>query len=155
VSDNRQDRQDKRNDSACHKTKVLIVDDNRELLATTFDILNHAGCETDLADSGYQAIVRCQEKFYDVVVLDIMMPGLNGVETLRAIRHQHPHTRFIVMTGYSASTLVADARAEGILDLFIKPVNPASLVSKIREVHPTRYEMPATHEERPVCYNRI
>lgn len=137
------------------KPRVLVVDDNRELLATTFDILNQAGCETDLADGGFQAIARCQEKTYDVVVIDIMMSGLNGVETLRAIRSQHPHTRFIVMTGYSASKLVDDARSEGILDLYIKPVNPARLVSKIKEVHPTRFEVPVVRTKRPLSYNRI
>ncbi len=82
------------------KGSLLIVDDEkeiREMLSRHFRML---GYSTTLAGSGAEALSMLAEKSFDVVVSDIMMPGMTGVDLLREISHEYPMTRVIMITGY-------------------------------------------------------
>lgn len=109
--------------------RVLVVDDDRLMVETLSDILSLKGWTSDRAFSGEEAVSKAREARPDVVLMDIKMQGMNGVDTLRALRREHPALKVVLMTAYSAAALVDEARAAGAIDVLSKPVNPALVLS--------------------------
>jgi DNA-binding NtrC family response regulator len=110
------------------KNKVLIVDDQPGMTETLADILADAGCDVALATNGVQALEHVTEHTVDMVLMDVIMPGMNGVETLRALKQLSPHTPVVMMTGYQVTHLINEAMHEGSLAVLQKPVDPGLLV---------------------------
>ncbi len=102
---------------------VLVVDDDAGMVATLHDILGAAGYSVDVAHSGPEAIERVRRKAPDCILMDVRMPGLNGVEAFREIKRLSPESFVIFMTAYAASTLVEDARLEGAVEIVHKPLD--------------------------------
>jgi two-component system nitrogen regulation response regulator NtrX len=113
---------------AMKKNKVLIVDDQPGMTETLADILEDEGCEVILATNGIQAIQRIAEHRVDMVLMDVIMPGMNGVETFRKLKQMRPHTPVVMMTGYQVEHLIKDAVREGSVAVLQKPVDPGLLV---------------------------
>lgn len=118
---------------------VLIVDDDPGTVETLADILQAKAYCVATAHSGEAAVsmVRgkaVRKKAYGVVVLDIRMPGMNGVEALRAIKAIEPRTKAIMITAYTQHELVQEARRESVLDVLPKPVEIDRLVTLIEQV---------------------
>ena len=110
------------------KNKVLIVDDQPGMTETLADILEDEGCEVAMATNGVQALQHIATHSVDMVLMDVIMPGMNGIETFRAIKRVSPHTRVVMMTGYKVTHLVQDAMEEGSVAVLQKPVDPGLLV---------------------------
>ena len=108
--------------------RVLIVDDDPGIRETMDDILTLEGYLVDTADCGEKAVESCTEEHYDVVLLDIRMPGMNGVETLREIKRIDPEVRVIMITGYQVGRLAAQAMEEGAEATFRKPLDVAAFL---------------------------
>jgi len=120
--------------------KVLMVDDEEQFRATTKKILNRRGFDTILAASGEEALDRLQEH-PDVVVLDIKMAGMDGHQTLKAIRAQNPDLPVIMLTGHGAAPSAREAFAEGAYDYLSKPCDIDLLAGKITDaVHHGRLD---------------
>ena len=100
---------------------VLLVDDEDRFRATTTATLKRRGFEVHAASSGEEAIEELQEKDIDVVVLDIKMPGMNGVETLQAIQQLNPQATCVMITGFASSDLVDESLSSGALMCLSKP----------------------------------
>lgn len=115
--------------------QVLIVDDNIVNRKVASEILNNAGCVISLAESGYQALEKVQEYQYDLIFMDIQMPGMDGVETTRAIRALGIENLppIVAMTAYSMKEDREKFLAEGLDDYISKPVKAQSLISKVQE----------------------
>lgn len=111
--------------------RVLVVDDERQMVRTFRDIMEWRGWETDGAFSGEEALERLREHRYDVILMDVRMPGMNGVETLAAMRGLCPWIRVILMTAYTASELLDEARDEGVVAILSKPVAIPELVRRL------------------------
>ena len=79
--------------------RVLLIDDEEELVSTLVERLMLRGIEVEGVTSGADAFVRVQEKKFDVVVLDMKMPGMGGLEVMRSIRREQPGIKFVLMTG--------------------------------------------------------
>lgn len=92
------------------------------------DILTLEGYRVDTVDCGERAVVSCGAGHYDVVLLDIRMPGMNGVETLRQIRLIDPDIRVIMITGFEVGALAAQAMEEGAEAVFRKPLDVATFL---------------------------
>jgi DNA-binding NtrC family response regulator len=118
------------------KLRVLIVDDNTDLIETLKDILELKGFEAVGAEGGWEAYTLAGHQKFDVVLLDLVMPGMNGVETLRAIRKLAPTTKFIVVTAYAASDQADEAREEGVLEVFSKPASIEQIVKLVSAIKP-------------------
>ena len=110
------------------KNKVLIVDDQPGMTETLADILQDKGCEVAMAANGIQALQHVATHTVDMVLMDVIMPGMNGVETFRALKRVSPHTPVVMMTGYQVAHLVRDAMEEGSVAVLQKPVDPGLLV---------------------------
>jgi DNA-binding NtrC family response regulator len=110
------------------KKKVLIVDDQPGMTETLADILEDEGCEVATATNGVQALQHIAAHSVDMVLMDVIMPGMNGVEIFRALKRVSPHTPVVMMTGYRVTHLVQDAMNEGSVAVLQKPVDPGLLV---------------------------
>lgn len=115
---------------------ALVVDDNAFLVRTLSDILRLAGWDVTPAETGSKAVEFVAERDYDVVLMDIKMPGVDGVEAFRRMRQLRPDVRVILMSAYTAPDLVAAAEDEGVLRVMSKPVDPGALLSML-EAGPT------------------
>jgi len=107
--------------------RLLIVDDEeavREACRSTLEREPLAVCE---ADSGAQALALLARRQFDVVILDLKMPGIDGMEVLSRIKAEHPHTAVVVITGYATVESAVDAMKRGADDFLPKPFTPESL----------------------------
>ena len=104
-------------------TSVLVVDDDEGMVATLRDILGTTGYRVDVAHSGSEALDRVRRQVPDCILMDVRMPGLNGVETFREIKHLAPDSSVIFMTAYAASELVSEALREGAVEVIPKPLD--------------------------------
>lgn len=105
------------------KISVLIVDDDSGITDTLEDIFEDSGYDVATAGDGFEAIEKVKGDSYDVALLDIKMPGMNGIETQRKIKKISPSTRVILMTAYSVLDLVKDGLKEGAVGIFHKPLD--------------------------------
>ncbi len=101
--------------------KVLVVDDQRSIRLTLSAILESRGCDVTEVEDGYRAIDAAADGSFDLVLMDIKMPGINGVQTFREIKKTSPETLVVMMTGYAVQDLVDTALDEGALSIIYKP----------------------------------
>jgi len=113
------------------KTNVLVVDDLRSIRLTLGGILEDEGYNVVLAENGYQAIEAAKKAPFDLVFMDIKMPGINGVQTFREIKKVNPEAVVIMMTAYSVEDLIKEALEEGAYAVVYKPFDIEKIVSII------------------------
>jgi DNA-binding NtrC family response regulator len=111
--------------------RILVVDDERQMVRTLCDILALAGWEADPAYSGEEAIARVREHPYAAVLMDVKMGGMNGVDAMKTLRSIRRGLPVILMTAYTASDLIAEAEREGALKILAKPVAIPSLLEML------------------------
>lgn len=114
--------------------KILIVDDEQDLAETIGCILNFKGHEVKSVMDGYKAIEEIRTTLYDLVLMDIKMPGINGVETFLKMKEINPSIKVIMMTGFSVDILIKDAIRQGASGCVNKPFNPKNLIATINDV---------------------
>ncbi len=113
------------------KTSVLVVDDLRSIRLTLGGILEDEGFDVVLAENGYQAIEAAKNTPFDLIFIDIKMPGINGVQTFREIKKINPGAVVIMMTAYSAEDFVKEVLEEGAYAVVYKPFDVDKIVSII------------------------
>jgi two-component system response regulator HydG len=116
------------------KINVLVVDDLKSSRLTLGGILEDEGHNVVLAENGYQAIEAAKQVPFDLVFMDIKMPGINGVQTFREVKKTNPHAAVIMMTAYSVEDLVREALEEGAYAVVYKPFDMEHVVSIIESV---------------------
>jgi len=116
---------------------VLIVDDEPNMRKTLADILHDEGYEVSTAASGEEAVEMCSGEGYDIVLLDVRMPGIDGVEAFRQIRRHQENVRVIMMSAYSVDELKEAALDEGAIAFLSKPLDVERVVKLIGEVKDT------------------
>lgn len=115
--------------------RVLLVDDEVEFLDTLVKRLNKRKLETSGVYSGEEALAALGRKSVDVVVLDMRMPGLNGLETLREIKRAHPSIEVIMLTGHANMEIAIQGMEIGAFDYLMKPMDIDELVYKIQDAY--------------------
>ena len=113
------------------KTNVLVVDDLRSSRLTLGGILEDEGHNVVLAENGYQAIDAVKQVAFDLIFMDIKMPGINGVQTFREVKKVNPQAAVIMMTAYSVEDLIREALEEGAYAVVYKPFDIESIISII------------------------
>ena len=117
--------------------RVLLVDDEEEFVAALSERLTLRGIEVDSALNGEEALARLVEKDFEVVILDVMMPGLGGLEVLRQIKLIHPNTQVILLTGHGSTREGIEGMRLGAFDYLIKPVDIEEMLAKMKEAAKT------------------
>ncbi len=113
------------------KTNILVVDDLKSSRLTLGGILEDEGHNVVLAENGYQAIEAAKQIPFDLIFMDIKMPGINGVQTFREVKRINPQAAVIMMTAYSVEDLVREALEEGAYAVVYKPFEIEHVVSII------------------------
>ncbi|MBI5025781.1 MAG: response regulator [Nitrospirae bacterium] len=115
------------------KASVLIVDDEEQFLDVFSKRLQGRGMRVDTAASGEDAVKRAKGKEFDAIVLDLVMPGLNGIETLKRLKDENPDLQIIVLTGHATVEKGVEAIKAGAMDFLEKPVDLNKLLGIIGE----------------------
>ncbi len=100
---------------------VLIVDDDRRMRSVLKSLLTEEGHEVTSCADGLEAISKCSEIAYDLVISDLMMPGAGGIEVLKACRKGYPETLVVLITGFASLETAIEAIREGAYDYITKP----------------------------------
>lgn len=111
--------------------KVLLVDDEEEFVRTLAERLALRGIEARMALNGEEALQALEEALPHVLILDMMMPGLGGLDVLKRVRHQYPEVRVILLTGHSSPRDGVEGMRLGAFDYLMKPINIKELIEKI------------------------
>ena len=114
-------------------SKVLLVDDEIEFVETLAMRLEARGLKVAVAESGELAVDKVKEMAFDAIFLDLAMPGMDGIETLKRLRELNPDSQVILLTGQATVQKATEAMRLGALDLLEKPVDIGVLVEKIEE----------------------
>jgi len=117
--------------------RILVVDDETNMRTTLADILGDEGYIIDTAVNGLSAVEMCEKENYDVVLLDVRMPGIDGVETFRRIRRNNKSVRIVMMSAYSMDDLKRAVLEEGAIAFLSKPLDIENVVGLIQEVRET------------------
>ena len=113
--------------------RVLLVDDEEEFVSAFSERLELRGIEVDSALNGEDALAIMVEKTFEVVILDVMMPGLGGLEVLKQIKSAYPNTQVILLTGHGATKEGIEGMRLGAFDYLIKPVDIEEMHEKMKE----------------------
>jgi len=124
--------------------KVLLVDDEEQFLEVLAERLEARNFDVRKAFSGDEAIVKLQEQESDVVILDVLMPGKDGVQTLKEIKRLRPIVEVIMLTGHATVETAIEGMKLGAYDYLMKPSETEDLVNKISKA----YQRKNDHEER-------
>jgi DNA-binding NtrC family response regulator len=114
------------------KASILIVDDDDGMCETLSDILEDKGYSVVIAKDGPGAVAEVGGRHFDLALIDIIMPGMNGVETLREIKRVSPGITAVIMTGYDTlEGIVPDALRVGVEGVLYKPFEIDTIVKMI------------------------
>ena len=114
--------------------RVLIVDDEEELVSALVERMGYRGIEAKYALTGQQSIEMLQEEEFDVVVLDLKLPGMSGTEVHSYIQKEHPDLPVLLITGHGAAPEQLGFKPGEDFDFFEKPVALDVLMQRIKEV---------------------
>lgn len=118
--------------------KILLVDDEEDFVRTLSERLDLRDLATETAFDGEQALVYVGEKEPDVMVLDVKMPGIDGMEVLRRVKKAYPNIQVIIQTGHGNDLDEAEARQLGVFDYLKKPVDIEKLIDRIKAAYQTK-----------------
>lgn len=113
--------------------KVLLVDDEVEFVETLAERLRARGLQVEVATSGAEGVEKAKKTVFQAVVLDLAMPGMDGIETLKALREQIPDIQVMLLTGQATIKGAVEANRLGAVDVLEKPIDIGTLLEKIRE----------------------
>ncbi|MEW6203505.1 MAG: response regulator [bacterium] len=114
---------------------LLLVDDEERFLSTTKTLLEKQGIDTTTVTNGFDALKIMDERAVDVVILDVKMPGMDGVETLSRIKQKHPLVEVIMLTGHASIESAVEGLKLGAFDYLVKPCDIPDLLAKIKEAY--------------------
>jgi len=118
--------------------KVLLVDDEKEFVQTLSERLKNRNLESSIAYDGEQALEMLERDVPDVIVLDLLMPGIDGIETLRRVKQSHPEVEVIILTGHGSDREQSAAEDLGAFAYLRKPVNVNELAQVMKQAYARR-----------------
>lgn len=110
-----------------YQPTILVIDDERRIREGCFKILTKENCLVEMAENGETGLKMIAEKHYDIILTDLMMPGIGGMEVLAEVREQHPDSVSIVITGFATLEHSIEAMKKGAFDFIPKPFTPDQL----------------------------
>ena len=113
---------------------ILVVDDEAAIRESLKDWLMEDGYNVYLAVNGEDAIFMMETFLYDVILLDLKMPGMDGLETLRCIKKISPDSEVLMMTAYASVDTAVQAMKEGAFDYLVKPFDPEEVELQIKKI---------------------
>ncbi len=115
------------------QANVLVVDDEEQFLKVFSQRLEGRGMKVDTSTSGEEALTKVKDKDFDAIILDLAMPGMSGIDTLKRIRKENPELQIIILTGHGSIEKGVEAIKEGAVDFLEKPADVNKVMEKISE----------------------
>ena len=115
--------------------KVLLVDDEIDFLKTMSERMQARDMNVTTTTSPKEALQKVQEESYDAIILDLMMPEMDGLETLKELKKKNPDIQVILLTGHATVQKGVEAMKLGAVDLLEKPADIKVLTEKIKKAH--------------------
>ena len=132
------------------RSSVLIVDDEEVVRRAHTRSLADTGCRTQAAEDGQEALRVMEEHPFDVVLLDLRMPGLDGMDVLKTMKERWPDSEVVVITGYPTIEAAKEAVRLGAHNFIAKPVGPDDVIKAANEaINQKRW---ALRSEKPVSH---
>lgn len=116
-----------------NKKRILAVDDDTQVLESLRAILESNGYEVDTAETGAEAIEKSHQNFYNLALLDIRLPDMEGIELLTRMKETTPKMVKIMVTGYPSLENAIEAVNRGADGYVVKPIKPEQLLAKVEE----------------------
>lgn len=116
------------------KAKILVIDDEEIVRVSCERTLVPEEYEIDSAASGKEGLEHFEKGEYDLVLIDLKMPGMNGIDVLVNIKRQRPEQKVMIMTGYDTVEHIVEAISSGAAHYLEKPFTPDTLIERINEV---------------------
>jgi DNA-binding NtrC family response regulator len=120
------------------KAKVLLVDDEEDFLSTLSERLEIRGLKVSTVTKGEDAVAKIEAEAFDLIVLDLSMPGIDGLETLKRIKSKQPEAEIIILSGKGSIRTSIEAMKLGAEDFLQKPVDMTELLQKISDAKEKR-----------------
>jgi len=118
--------------------RILLVDDEVEFLETLVKRLKKRDMNVSAVKSGEEALEWLDREPVDVAVLDVRMPGMDGIQTLREIKRRYPLTEVIMLTGHASFEVAVEGMELGAFDYLMKPINIDDLIYKVQDANKKR-----------------
>lgn len=113
---------------------VLVVDDNVDLLKSLSSILRKSGYRVDMAEDGLTAVDKSKRSTFDVILMDVVMPGMDGLKAFRKIRQINPGAKVILMSAYCEEDVMQEVLNEGAHSALCKPLDIAWVIDVIKNI---------------------
>ena len=115
---------------------ILVADDEKRIADTLALILTSKGYTAQIAYDGASALAMCRGRVPDLVLSDVVMPGMNGIELAIAVRQEFPACQILLFSGQAATTMILeDAARQGYdFEILAKPVHPEELLARVKEL---------------------
>jgi DNA-binding NtrC family response regulator len=123
--------------------RILVVDDEPALVRLCAELLVEAGYQAQVAYGGQQALDRLAQERFDLLLLDLKMPGVDGLTVLRRAAELSPGVTAVIMTSYGTTENAIDALRAGARDFLLKPFEPEELLQAVGNVLAQRRQQPA------------
>lgn len=115
--------------------KILIVDDEKNIRLTLSQSIEDTGAEIDTAVNGEEGLKKAEENDYDIILLDIKMPGIDGIEVLRRLREKSTNATVVIITAHGTIDNAVEAMKLGAVDFIQKPFSPNEIRDLIRRIN--------------------
>ena len=113
---------------------ALVVDDSAPFREFLLGLLRDSGWSAEVAASGLEALTYLRERKYDLITMDLTMPGMSGVETMARLREFDEETPVVVITGYIGGRLIDEARALGPIAILRKPLDSEEFIALLNRL---------------------
>jgi DNA-binding NtrC family response regulator len=120
--------------------KILLVDDEEDFATTLAERLRQRSYRVELASDGRQALELIAQRSFEIILLDLNMPGLHGLKVLQRIKKVAPATQVIVITGYGSQLIKSAAMLAGAYEFLRKPLDFRTLTKSIRQAGMARFQ---------------
>jgi len=135
--------------------RVLVVDDEKEFLETIVKRLKKRSLYVEGAENGEEAVERIKKGSFDVVLLDVKMPGMDGVETLAEIKKLKPLTEVVMLTGHASVESGIEGMKLGAFDYLMKPMELEQLFEKLKDAYEKKHLQELKIEEASVRHTMM
>lgn len=115
--------------------KVLLVDDEKDFLEVMAERMTARGMEVSTASSAAEAISLAEKESFDAIIVDLMMPEMDGIEALKLLKKKKPESQVILLTGHATLEKGIEAMKYGAVDFLEKPADMSDLTKKIKKAH--------------------
>lgn len=122
------------------KAEILLVDDEELILRSVSYALKKEGYQITTANNGGEAVEKLKTAVYDLVITDLQMEGMNGIEVLKEVRQINPDAAVMILTAHGTLASVVDAKQLGAVDYLLKPIDSQDLVVRVANCL-EKYEM--------------